>query len=218
MDKALFPDQFGPKPGWYALSVNNIYSRDRQYRYFLSFEPVAMAGYSIYIYRVTLDEANRVRRELGLKDWRAPIPKRRGPAVEPKIENGLTFARRLALFSAWQELTNWHRGPRGSLIVLFRPISWWRGGSRRVRSPFLFGALAVVAIHSAVDHVQRLQGQPDEGRDRPPSGRPEPLAVWTIRALCDEPTLCAIDRGRSAGGWRRRYAMGTNPVPSPGPW
>jgi 4-amino-4-deoxy-L-arabinose transferase-like glycosyltransferase len=60
------PDDFGPKPGWYALSVNYICGRDRQYRYFLNFEPVAMAGYSIYIYHITLDEANRVRRKLGL--------------------------------------------------------------------------------------------------------------------------------------------------------
>jgi hypothetical protein len=33
-----------------------------------------MAGYSICIYHITIDEANRVRRELGLpklsKDWR----------------------------------------------------------------------------------------------------------------------------------------------------
>ncbi len=35
-----------------------------------------MAGYSIYIYHMTLDEANRVRRELGLpelpQDWQSP--------------------------------------------------------------------------------------------------------------------------------------------------
>jgi hypothetical protein len=61
-------DQPGPKPGWYALSVNFIYDRDRQYRYFLNFRPVAMAGYSIYIYHITLDEANRVRREMGLAE------------------------------------------------------------------------------------------------------------------------------------------------------
>jgi hypothetical protein len=61
-------DDLGPKPGWYALSVNYIYDRDRQYRYFLNFEPVAMAGYSIYIYHITLDDANRVRRELGLPE------------------------------------------------------------------------------------------------------------------------------------------------------
>ena len=60
-----------PKPGWYALSVNYIYGRDRQYRYFLNFEPAAMAGYSIYIYHITLEEANRVRRELGLAELTA---------------------------------------------------------------------------------------------------------------------------------------------------
>jgi hypothetical protein len=62
-----------PQLGWHALSVNKIRSRSREYEYFLRFEPVAMAGYSIYIYHITLDEANRVRRELGLPqlpdDW-----------------------------------------------------------------------------------------------------------------------------------------------------
>jgi hypothetical protein len=56
----------GPLPGWYALSVNSIYSRGQEYRYFLRFSPVATAGYSIYIYHITIDEANEVRRELGL--------------------------------------------------------------------------------------------------------------------------------------------------------
>ena len=60
--------ELGPKPGWYALSVNYIYGRSRQYRYFLNFQPVAMAGYSIYIYHITLEQANRVRRRLGLAE------------------------------------------------------------------------------------------------------------------------------------------------------
>ncbi len=60
----------GPLPGWYALSVNELHRRDRRYDYFLRFEPVAMAGYSIYIYNIKLDEANRVRRELGLPELR----------------------------------------------------------------------------------------------------------------------------------------------------
>ena len=46
--------------------MNEIYSRTREYRYFLHFEPVATAGYSIYVYHITLDGANRVRRRLGL--------------------------------------------------------------------------------------------------------------------------------------------------------
>ena len=68
MDDKTDPAAFAPLPGWYALSVNEIYGRSQQYRYFLRFEPVAMAGYSIYIYHITLDEANRVRRGLGLKE------------------------------------------------------------------------------------------------------------------------------------------------------
>ena len=64
-----------PRPGWHALSVNKIRSRTRRYEYFLRFRPVAMAGYSIYIYHVTLDEANRVRRELGLPELPAPQPR-----------------------------------------------------------------------------------------------------------------------------------------------
>ncbi len=63
----------GPLPGWYALSVNRIWDRSGEYRYLLRFDPVATAGYSIYIYHITLEDANRVRRELGLPklpgDW-----------------------------------------------------------------------------------------------------------------------------------------------------
>jgi 4-amino-4-deoxy-L-arabinose transferase-like glycosyltransferase len=58
----------GPLPGWYALSVNEIHRHSGEYEYFLRFQPVAMAGYSIYIYHITLEEANQVRRELGLPE------------------------------------------------------------------------------------------------------------------------------------------------------
>ena len=68
----LDPHDLGPQPGWHALSVNEIRSHTRQYDYFLRFEPVAMAGYSIYVYHVTFDEANRVRRELGLPELPSP--------------------------------------------------------------------------------------------------------------------------------------------------
>ncbi|MCL4190329.1 MAG: glycosyltransferase family 39 protein [Thermoguttaceae bacterium] len=56
----------GPLPGWYALSLHRIHSNNDRYLYFLRFKPVAMAGYSIYIYHITLEDANRVRREVGL--------------------------------------------------------------------------------------------------------------------------------------------------------
>jgi len=69
------PPANSPQPGWHAVSVNQIHNRSGEYEYFLHFEPVGMAGYSIYIYQITLDEANRVRRERGLPelpaDWQS---------------------------------------------------------------------------------------------------------------------------------------------------
>ena len=73
----------GPRPGWYALSVNYIYGRDRQYRYFLNFSPEAMAGYSIYIYHITLDDANQVRRKLGLPELPSDVGQSEG-STEPE--------------------------------------------------------------------------------------------------------------------------------------
>jgi prepilin-type processing-associated H-X9-DG protein len=62
----------GPRPGWYALSINLVHGCAiggrtvfPDYTYFRRFQPVATAGYSIYIYHITLEDANRVRRELG---------------------------------------------------------------------------------------------------------------------------------------------------------
>jgi hypothetical protein len=77
-------EKLGPLPGWYAIDVNYLRgaksrTRDGQggwqsvatdasdLTYFQRFQPVATAGYSIYIYHITIDEANRVRRELGLE-------------------------------------------------------------------------------------------------------------------------------------------------------
>ncbi len=58
----------GPLPGWYAVCVGRLRDRDCQYAYFLRFKPVATAGYSIYIYHIGVDDANRVREELGLPE------------------------------------------------------------------------------------------------------------------------------------------------------
>jgi hypothetical protein len=75
----------GPQPGWYAISANYLIGhrfpmRDGRggrvnlandpYCYFLRFRPVDRVGYSIHIYHIDLNEANRVRRELGLP----PLP------------------------------------------------------------------------------------------------------------------------------------------------
>ncbi len=54
-----------PVPGWYATRISRLHDANGDYSYFLRFEPVATVGYSIHIYHITLDEANRVRRDLG---------------------------------------------------------------------------------------------------------------------------------------------------------
>ena len=79
-------EELGPKPGWYAISVmmlhgfeygipdgrgGNYYADEPYFSYFQRLEPVARAGYSIYIYHVSPTEANRLRRELGLRPWRS---------------------------------------------------------------------------------------------------------------------------------------------------
>ncbi len=61
-------EHVGPRPGCYAVSVDSLFSRERQYVYFQHFRSIATAGYSIYIYNITLEDANRVRRELGLPE------------------------------------------------------------------------------------------------------------------------------------------------------
>jgi hypothetical protein len=66
--RRVSPRELGPQPGWHAVSVNLLRGRTKEYAYFLRFEPVAMAGYSIWIYHITAQEANRVRRELGLPE------------------------------------------------------------------------------------------------------------------------------------------------------
>ena len=74
--EAASGDLSGPQPGWFAVSINHIqgyhhYETDvPKYTYFQQLRPVAKAGHSIYIFHLTLDEANELRSKLGLK----PIP------------------------------------------------------------------------------------------------------------------------------------------------
>lgn len=72
----------GPQPGWFAVSINHIkgyhhYEFDRpMYTFFQRLKPVAMAGYSIYIYHITPEEASRLRAELQADESASPS----GPA------------------------------------------------------------------------------------------------------------------------------------------
>ncbi|MDR1491484.1 MAG: hypothetical protein LBT05_01990, partial [Planctomycetaceae bacterium] len=51
------------------------YDSEQQYRYFLNFEPVDKIGYSIYIYHIMPEDANRVRREMELPEIEVPASK-----------------------------------------------------------------------------------------------------------------------------------------------
>src|SRR5262249_18591408 len=57
-------EQYGPSPGYFALDLHSL--QGSVYKYFERFQPVGKAGYSIFIYHITLEQANRARREMGL--------------------------------------------------------------------------------------------------------------------------------------------------------
>jgi predicted esterase len=59
----------GPYPGYYALDYYNLSLPD--YDYFRKLDSIARVGTNILIYHVTLEAANRVRRELGLPHLQA---------------------------------------------------------------------------------------------------------------------------------------------------
>jgi hypothetical protein len=77
--------ELGPHPGWYAVDVNRLHGIrcnlpdadwselpsthvGCDHSYFRYFQPVAMAGYSVYIYHITVGDADRVRTQLGLPE------------------------------------------------------------------------------------------------------------------------------------------------------
>jgi hypothetical protein len=83
----LIAESKGLEPGWYAVSVNYVlgsvmnlpngrgqfvYWGVPAYGYFSEFQPVDRAGFSIWIYHITPDEANRVRLKMGLPTLRVP--------------------------------------------------------------------------------------------------------------------------------------------------
>ncbi|HZL37875.1 MAG TPA: glycosyltransferase family 39 protein, partial [Tepidisphaeraceae bacterium] len=69
------PPDLGPLPGWYAVSVNKLHNMERDYDYFLDFRPVGYAGYSIYIYHITPEQADAARKKYGMaKRSAGPAP------------------------------------------------------------------------------------------------------------------------------------------------
>jgi len=62
------PEKTGPLPGWYAVFVHQLRARHGRYEYFLRFQPTATVGYTVTIYHISVEQANRVRSDLGLPD------------------------------------------------------------------------------------------------------------------------------------------------------
>jgi hypothetical protein len=75
------PTAIGPRPGYYAISVNFLRGCEfpiadgrggfrqvhpREFEYFRAFRPIACAGYSIYIYHITAEQADDARQRMGL--------------------------------------------------------------------------------------------------------------------------------------------------------
>jgi hypothetical protein len=62
----------GPHPGWWAVDVYSL--KADSHKYFERFHPVAKAGYSIFIYHITPEEADQARHDMGLPPLEPPAP------------------------------------------------------------------------------------------------------------------------------------------------
>lgn len=64
--KELSEGNGGPVPGRFAVTVKSLHGRKPGYGYFRELTPVARVGYTVWIYELSLDDANRIRKEAGL--------------------------------------------------------------------------------------------------------------------------------------------------------
>jgi len=58
----------GPRPGWFIVSVNKLNDHGHRYDYFRDLTPVGRIGYTMRVYHVTVEEANRMRNQFGLPE------------------------------------------------------------------------------------------------------------------------------------------------------
>jgi len=65
--------RFGPHPGYFAVDLHSL--KAGRYKYFERFQSIAKAGYSIFIYHITPEQAEQARRAMGLPPLpRMPVP------------------------------------------------------------------------------------------------------------------------------------------------
>ncbi len=55
--------RIGPRPGWYLLGTNDLYDASHEHDWFHELKPIKRIGYSISVYHVSLDDANRLRNQ-----------------------------------------------------------------------------------------------------------------------------------------------------------
>lgn len=60
------PEDLGPKPGWFAVSVNWLQDGQHRWDYFKELTPVDWVGYTMPIYHISLEEANAMRHKYGM--------------------------------------------------------------------------------------------------------------------------------------------------------
>lgn len=60
----------GPMPGYFAIDIDSL--KSDSYDYFERFQPIAKAGYSIFIYHLTSEQVAQARREMGLRPINRP--------------------------------------------------------------------------------------------------------------------------------------------------
>jgi len=66
--------RYGPHTGYFAVDLHSL-SEGGGYTYFQRFQPIAKAGYSIFIYHITSEQAEQARRAMGLPPLAAtPAP------------------------------------------------------------------------------------------------------------------------------------------------
>ena len=71
-DSDVPEEQLGPRPGWYAVFTGALHQPGHEYDYFRHFKPASMVGYTVYVYHISPEGAQRVRQEMGLPKWRLP--------------------------------------------------------------------------------------------------------------------------------------------------
>lgn len=60
----------GPQPGWFLLGINDLYGPTHAYDWLHDIEPTHRIGYSMNVYHLTLEQANEIRRRIGIPELR----------------------------------------------------------------------------------------------------------------------------------------------------